>query len=53
MDQQSDREELNKKLEQCRRLSREASDPITKVRIAKLIEELEHAMRQSEEGHSE
>ena len=52
MDQKSDQEELNKKLEQCRRLSREASDSTTKARIAKLIEELEHALRHSDEGHS-
>jgi hypothetical protein len=48
MDQKSDREDLNNKLEQCRRLSREASDPTTKARLAKLIEELEHGLRQTD-----
>lgn len=48
MDQQRDREQLERKLEQCRRLSGAASDPTTSMRLAKLIEELEHSLREAE-----
>ena len=48
MDQQRDREQLERKLEQCRRLSGAASDPTTSIRFAKLIEELEHSLREAE-----
>jgi hypothetical protein len=48
MDQQRDREQLERKLEQCRRLSGAASDPTTSTRFAKLIEELEHSLRETE-----
>jgi hypothetical protein len=46
MDQQRDREQLERKLELCRRLSRAASDPMTSIRFAKLIEELEHSLQE-------
>jgi hypothetical protein len=36
-----DREELNRKLAQARRLAQEPSDPLTRERLAQLIEELE------------
>jgi hypothetical protein len=49
MDQQRDREQLERKLEQCRRLMRGASDPTTSVRFAKLVEELEHSLRETAE----
>ena len=49
MDQQRDREQLERKLEQCRRLSSAASDPTTSMRFAKLIEELEHSLREAAE----
>jgi hypothetical protein len=49
MDQQRDREQLERKLEQCRRLSGAASDPTTSMRFAKLIEELEHSLREAAE----
>jgi len=48
MDQQRDREQLERKLDLCRRLSGAASDPTTSIRLAKLIEELEHSLRQGE-----
>jgi hypothetical protein len=48
MDQQRDRQRLERKLEQCRRLSAAASDPTTSIRLAKLIEELEHSLREAE-----
>jgi hypothetical protein len=48
MDQQRDREQLETMLEQCRRLSGAASDPTTSIRLAKLIEELEHSLREAE-----
>jgi hypothetical protein len=47
MDQQRDREQLETMLEQCRRLSGAASDPATSIRLAKLIEELEHSLREA------
>ncbi len=49
MDQQRDREQLERKLEQCRRLIGVASDPTTSVRLAKLVEELEHCLREAAE----
>ena len=36
-----DREELNRKLAQARRLALEPSDPLTRERLAQLIEDLE------------
>jgi hypothetical protein len=36
-----DREELNRKLAQARRLALEPNDPLTRERLAQLIEELE------------
>jgi hypothetical protein len=48
MDRQRDLEQLERKLEQCRRLSGAASDPTTSIRLAKLIEELEHSLREAE-----
>ena len=43
-----DREQLEKKLDLCRRLSGLASDPTTSIRLAKIIEELEHSVRETE-----
>jgi hypothetical protein len=48
MDQQRDRGHLERKLDQCRRLSGAVSDPTTSIRLAKLIEELEHSLRKAE-----
>jgi hypothetical protein len=49
MHEQRDREQLERKLEQCRRLMREASDLTTSARLAWLIEELEHSLREPAE----
>jgi hypothetical protein len=40
-----DREELNRKLVQARRLALEPSDPLTRERLAELIEELEFRLQ--------
>lgn len=48
MDQQRDREQLERKLDLCRRLSGAASDPTTSIKLAKLIEELEHSLQEGE-----
>jgi len=37
----TDREEINRKLAQARRLALEPSDPLTRERLAQLIEDLE------------
>jgi hypothetical protein len=47
MDQQRDREQLQSKLELCRRLIGEASDSTISARLAKLAEELEHSLREA------
>jgi hypothetical protein len=39
-------EELNRKLAQARRLALEPSDPLTRERLAQLIEELEFQLRE-------
>jgi hypothetical protein len=41
-----DREELNRKLAQARRLAMEPSDPLTRERLAELIEELEFQLQE-------
>jgi len=46
---QSDRRQLERKLEQCRRLSVLTYDSTTSVRLAKLIEELEHSLREDQQ----
>jgi hypothetical protein len=48
MDQQRDREQLERKLDLCRRLSGAASDPTTSTRPTRLIGELEHSLRETE-----
>jgi hypothetical protein len=48
MDRQSDRKQLERKLEQCRQLSVTAFDSTTYARLAKLIEELEHSLREDQ-----
>jgi hypothetical protein len=40
------RDELERRLAQARRLAREPSDPLTRGRLAKLVEELELALQQ-------
>jgi hypothetical protein len=39
------REELNRRLEQARRLALEPSDPLTRERLAQLIEDLEFQLQ--------
>jgi hypothetical protein len=41
-----DREELIRKLAQARRLAMEPSDPLTRERLAELIEELEFRLQE-------
>jgi hypothetical protein len=48
MDEQLDRKQLQRKLELCRRLSEIGCDPATSSRLAKLIEELEHSLQETE-----
>jgi len=48
MDRQSDRRQLERKLEQCRRLSVLTYESTTSARLAKLIEELEHSLREDQ-----
>jgi hypothetical protein len=40
-----DREELERRLAQARRLAREPSDPLTGERLARLVEELEYQLQ--------
>jgi hypothetical protein len=42
----SHREELNRKLAQARRLALEPTDPLTRERLAQLIEELEFQLQE-------
>jgi hypothetical protein len=45
MTEKSDRKELERRLEQARRMSREQDDALTKERLAKLICDLEEQLR--------
>jgi hypothetical protein len=45
MIEKSDREELERRLEQARRMAKEPVDPLTKERLAKLIGDLEQQLR--------
>lgn len=45
MIEKSDREELQRRLEQARRMAREPVDPLTKERLAKLVRDLEEQLR--------
>jgi hypothetical protein len=40
-----DREELERRLAQARRLALEPSDPLTRERLAQLVEELEYQLQ--------
>jgi len=50
MAESSDRKELKKRLEQARRIADLALDPLTKERLARLVQELEEQLRLAEEG---
>jgi hypothetical protein len=45
----TDREEINRKLAQARRLALEPADPLTRERLAQLIEELEFQLQDQRE----
>jgi hypothetical protein len=45
MNEQSDRKELERRLEQARRLAAETIDPLTKERLQKLVFDLEEQLR--------
>ena len=45
MIEKSDRKELERRLEQARRITRDHDDPLTKERLAKLIRDLEEQLR--------
>jgi hypothetical protein len=45
MTEKSDRKELERRLEQARRMAREPVDPLTKERLAKLIRDLEEQLQ--------
>jgi len=43
--QKSDREELERRLEQARRMAKEPVDPLTKERLEQLVRDLEEQLR--------
>jgi len=47
MAESSDRKELEKRLEQARRIADLALDPLTKKRLQRLVQELEEQLRLS------
>jgi hypothetical protein len=47
MAESSDRKELERRLEQARRISEQALDPLTKDRLQRLVQELEEQLRLS------
>ena len=49
MSQDSDRKELERRLDQARRVADLALDPLTKERLQRLVQELEEQLRLSEE----
>ena len=50
MAESSDRKELKKRLEQARRIADLALDPLTRERLARLVQELEEQLRLAEQG---
>jgi hypothetical protein len=48
MVEKSDRKELERRLEQAKRMAAFPSDPITAERLQKLVQELEEQLRKSE-----
>ena len=45
MDKKRDRKELERRLAQARRMATEPTDPLTKERLKKLVQELEEQLR--------
>jgi hypothetical protein len=50
MAESGDRKELKKRLEQARRIADLALDPLTRERLARLMQELEEQLRLAEQG---
>ena len=50
MAESNDRKELERRLEQAKRIADLAPDPITKERLQRLVQELEEQLRLSEPG---
>jgi hypothetical protein len=48
MDEKSDRKELQRRLEQAKRMAAMPADPVTNERLQKLVEELQEQLRQPE-----
>jgi hypothetical protein len=48
MDEKSDRKELERRLEQAKRMAVLPADPVTNERLRKLVQELEEQLRESE-----
>ena len=48
MVEKSDRKELERRLEQAKRMGAMAADPVTNERLRKLVQELEEQLRESE-----
>jgi hypothetical protein len=48
MDEKNDREELQRRLGQAKRLAAVPSDPVTMERLLKLVQQLEEQLRKSE-----
>jgi hypothetical protein len=46
MDKNSDRKELERRLEQAKRMAAGPSDPLTKERLKNLVEDLEEQLRE-------
>jgi hypothetical protein len=48
MDEKSDREELQRRLGQAKRMAAVPGDPVTMERLQKLVQQLEEQLRKSE-----
>ena len=48
MDEKSDRKELERRLEQAKRMAAEVTDSVSQHRLQKLVRELEEQLRMSE-----
>ena len=48
MDDKSDRKELERRLEQAKRMAAFPADPVTNERLQKLVQELEEQLRKPE-----
>ena len=48
MDEKSDRQELERRLDQAKRLAAMPADPVTNERLQKLVQELQEQLRKPE-----